>query len=594
MAKIIRCPNCGENVEVPPNPAGQIVTCVACGTAMRLKSKKDVGERPKGDPSAGSLSGSLSGSMTATRITSDAVQSSPDDPPSLGSECEVCGRPTDPSELIEDRGHLTCRDCIKGARSSRSRKPLGEEELIPFSRAPEAPVRRGSLITFGLPFFIGCAALAVYVAADLFLVFNTKPVGTGVIAKTADEPPRSRQTSWDEANLPVLVKMMEEATALKADPKRQGEARKKYQAVVAHAKGNESGSQEVRRLVDLAEQEAQRLAAGAAPAPPEPIAPAPTNPPIEVPDTVASTPNSVFQDNEARIDEKLNAGLTDLEAAAAAASGGAAEAHAAEAMRKFSEARDLLNKERRNFPEDPGWTFANHGTAVAYIYARNYPLALLYLDRLPSPPDRAAIINRVVTLLQMRENKGEAIQLLIDHLKSDAGADDNYALNLLGTTLARYPEEIVKEDKLLTQARETYDELVKKLGAKHPGERRWGTRWIGINEWEAKDKERRIQTNRLEELERALARSRSRIANLKADVDRGRASDRQRALLIAEQGEEQRLLAEIQTTQAKIPLEEWLTPEQIVPVLPDVTAVNARPRSGSTDDARTQPTTRGG
>ena len=33
MAKIIRCPNCGENVEIPPNPTGQIVTCVACGTA---------------------------------------------------------------------------------------------------------------------------------------------------------------------------------------------------------------------------------------------------------------------------------------------------------------------------------------------------------------------------------------------------------------------------------------------------------------------------------------------------------------------------------------------------------------------------------
>lgn len=589
MAKIIRCPNCGENVEVPANPTGQIVTCIACGTAMRLKSRKDAGDPPRTDPSAGSLSGSLGGTMSATQFSSDAVETSPDDPPSLGAECGVCGRPTDPSELVEDRGHLTCRDCIKGARSSRARtKSFGDEELIPF-RPPDVPSRRGRMITFSTPFFAAVAALVVYVACDLILVFNPKPIGTGVTAKTPDEPAPSTQTAWDAENLGVILKMMEEANALKADPNRLAEARQRYEAVVNRAKGQSSGSQEVRRLVDLAEQEADALRLAAVPAPPEPAVPIPpATPPVEVPDTVAAAPNSVFDDMDVAINDKLNGGMTDLEAAVTA--GDAAAAHAAEAaMVKFSEARELLIREKRNLPEDPGWTLANHGTAVGYIYVGNYRNALMYLDRLPSPPDHAALLNRVVTLLQMRENKGEAIALLIDHLGSDAGADDNYALNLLGATLARYPDDVITQDPALSDARQKYEQLVKKLGANHPGERRWGTRWIGINEWEARDKERRIQNNRIEDLERALTKVRGRIVSFQKQVDSGTASAKVRASLMADQGEEQALLTRIQTERAKIPPEEWLTPEQIVPVLPDVTAVNVR----NIDRAATGPATNG-
>lgn len=600
MAKIIRCPNCGENVEIPPNPTGQIVTCIACGTAMRLKSRKDVGQ-PQSDASGGSIGGSLSGSMSATRITSDAVQTSPDDPPSLGGECEVCGKSADPAELIEDRGHLTCRDCVKGARSSLPRtQAFTEQELIPF-RAPEMPSRRGRMVTFGMPFFLGCAALLVYVACDLFLVFNPKPVGTGVIAKTPDEPPPSMQTAWDEENRPKIVKMMDEADRLKTDPNRQTEALQKYGEVVKLAAGQAIGSQEVRRLVDRAEREAEALrAAAATPAPPPEPEPGPiaTTPPVEVPDDIAPQANSIFDDPQVAITDKLHRGMTDLEAALAAALGStssAAEPRAVEAMRKFSEARNLLHQEKRNHPDDPAWSLSDHGTAVGYLLVGNHKLALYYLDRLPSPPDRAAVINRVVTLLQMRENKGEAINLLIEHLKSDAGADDNYALNLLGTTLARYPEEVIKQEPMLTEARKTYEELVKKIGEKHPGERRWGTRWIGINEWNVKDRERRVQSSRVEALEKALTGVRSRIGNFKEAVERGRASERQRKLLVAEQEEEQRLLAELQAARAAIPAEEWLTPEQILPVLPDVTAVNARSRSegggtvGSGGGAATQP-----
>ena len=588
MAKIIRCPNCGENVEIPPNASGQIVTCIACGTAMRLKSKKDagLGERKPGDLSHGSMSGSmsgtLSGSMSATRITSDSVQASGDDPPDLGSTCDVCGRSVDASELTEDRGKLACRDCIKGARSSRPRalKSAAEEDLIPFAGPSSFGPRRAGVFTFGMPFFAGVAALAIYIGCSVILAFNPKPVGKGVITKNDQtDPPKSVETKWDIANLPIVKEMIQQANTLKSSPTGQTAALQKYEEIVTLAKGQEIGSQEMRSMVDAAEREAEALRAAAVPAPPptvpEPVAKAPGE---VVPDSMVPQGNSVFDDPEVQITEKLNTGITSLERAVSGGGDGPAQ----EALLRFSESRSLLIKEKRNVPEDAGWSLSNHGTAVGYLLTRNYPLALEYLDRLPNPPPREAVVNRVVCLLQMRENKAEAITLLLNHLNDEANADDAYALNLLGTTLARYPAEVIKQDAGLTEAAAKYDEMVKKLAGKHPGEKRWGARWIGVNEWNAKDKERRISLNKIEDITKALTRVQSRITERQKTLDRGGTlTPRAQQELSADRSEEVRLKQQIDVEQAKIPQEEWLTPEQIVPVLPDVTAVNARSRGAA-------------
>ena len=606
MAKIIRCPNCGENVEIPPNASGQIVTCIACGTAMRLKSKKDAGggERKPGDSSHGSLSGSmsgsmsgtLSGSMSATRITtSDSVQASGDDPPDLGSTCDVCGKSVDASELTEDRGKLACRDCIKGARSSRPRAMRGasDDDLIPFAGPSSFGPRRAGVFTFGMPFFAGLALLAIYIGCSVILAFNPKPVGTGVIAKNDQtDPPKSVETKWDTANLPTVREMSQQANTLKSSPTGQSEALQKYEQIVAMAKGQEIGSQEMRALVDAAEREAEALRAAAVPAPPptvpeQPVAKAPGE---VVPDAMAPQGNSVFDDPEVQITEKLNTGITSLEQAVSGGGDGPAQ----EALVRFSEARNLMIKEKRNVPEDPGWSLSNHGTAVGYLLTRNHPLALEYLDRLPNPPPREAVINRVVCLLQMRENKAEAITLLVNHLNNDA--DDPYALNLLGTTLARYPAEVIKQDAGLTAAAAKYDEMVKKLAAKHPGEKRWGARWIGVTEWNTRDKERRASLNKIEDYTKALTRAQNRIAEREKTLDRGGTlTARAQQELSADRNEVVRLKQQIDVEQAKIPQEEWLTPEQIIPVLPDVTAVNARSRGAApgADGATTKPATGG-
>jgi hypothetical protein len=536
------------------------------------------------------MSGSaMGGSMSATTITQSSDRSS-DDPPSLGSECEVCGQSFDPSDLVEDRGKLTCRACMKkqgkatGGITSRMAR---NESAATFDFADAGPTgpRRGKMITFGMPFFGGAFAAVLVIACNLYLKIFPKPVGAKVVVTQTDNPQVSNETDWDKRNKPTIEQLMSEGSALNQQEK-LADAKAKYDAVVTMAKGQAIGSQDVRRMVDLAEQESESLATSIAAAAtpttptPAPVQPAPTpqtpaGPVVEVPDNVAPKEGSVFDDVEVAIIDKLNDGVQRLESALAQ-TGDAATNPAKEALVIFSEARGLLIKEKRNAPEDPAWSLSNHGTAIAYTLLRNYGFAIDYLDRLPQPPDRAALINRVVVLLQTRENKAEAIQMLLGHLKTDAGADDTYALNLLGTTLARYPDDVILKEKPLADAQTAYNEIVKALGAKHPGEKRWGIRWIPAAEYEANLKTQQSQRQRMDFLEKQLAIVRGKITKYENNT-----TQTGQAILREARDSEGRYATELDKLRTSLKSEEWLTPEQIVPVLPDVSAVNARSQSPS-------------
>ena len=58
MAKMIKCPTCGTQIEVPANPTGQIVKCPGCGKGLKLVAKKPPGaaSAAQGNP-GGSVAG---------------------------------------------------------------------------------------------------------------------------------------------------------------------------------------------------------------------------------------------------------------------------------------------------------------------------------------------------------------------------------------------------------------------------------------------------------------------------------------------------------------------------------------------------------
>src|SRR5687768_2270239 len=191
MAKMIKCPTCGTQIEVPPGAAGQIVKCPGCGKGLKLVAKAKpggpggagAGQQPHGNAGfgghpGGSVSGSSVSAMTFVGEPPPAERAAPslDDLPSLESNCAVCGRPVEPEQLIEDNGRLVCIDCIKGARSGIARAE-GGAELIDFKPAA-LPGKRGKLINFTPAFFLAVLAALVLVGTQIYLTLFEKPVGT--------------------------------------------------------------------------------------------------------------------------------------------------------------------------------------------------------------------------------------------------------------------------------------------------------------------------------------------------------------------------------------------------------------------------------
>ena len=61
MAKMIKCPTCGTQIEVPAQPTGQVVKCPGCGKGLKLVAKK-----PPGQPAGGGTAEVGSGSRRAS------------------------------------------------------------------------------------------------------------------------------------------------------------------------------------------------------------------------------------------------------------------------------------------------------------------------------------------------------------------------------------------------------------------------------------------------------------------------------------------------------------------------------------------------
>jgi hypothetical protein len=265
----------------------------------------------------------MSGSMSATTIVQSSDRSS-DDPPSLGSECEVCGPVVRPDDLIEDRGRLTCRACMKksgsiaGASASAGLRVAhgaeGRHGDLRLRRRRQRGPRRGKMFTFGPPSSTGAFAAILVIACNVYLSVFPKPVGSKTVAVKEDTPAPSTDSKWDTENRPVIERMMSEASAMKADQNRLPEAKAKYDAVVAMAKGQAIGAQDVRaprwilrsrsrrRCAVCGERDAADRDATAAPSPgwrsrrrrrPRRR--------IEVPDSIAPKEGSVFDDVEVAI-----------------------------------------------------------------------------------------------------------------------------------------------------------------------------------------------------------------------------------------------------------------------------------------------------
>jgi len=184
MAKMVKCPTCGTQIEVPAQPTGQVVKCPGCGKGLKLVAKKPPGQPAGGgtaEVGSGSRGGqSAGGSIAGSSVTAMSFAGEPppiDDPPNLDA-CAVCGRPTEFADLVEDNGKLVCPDCIKGARSGMARNAdLGDEDLMGFKAPAYKPVRRRKMINVTPAFVLAVLAAIVWGGAQLFLSSHSRPMG---------------------------------------------------------------------------------------------------------------------------------------------------------------------------------------------------------------------------------------------------------------------------------------------------------------------------------------------------------------------------------------------------------------------------------
>ena len=189
MARMIKCPTCGTQIEIQ-SAGGQVIKCPGCGKGLKLVAKKPPGAgAPAREPGASSHGSVAGGSVAGGSVSAMSFHGEPPagDLPSLDSNCAVCDRPTDPEDLVEDNGKLICRDCVKGARS-RIERPAGGTELLDFKQAAPAPLKRGRVINFTPAFFAACLAGLVWGAAHLYLELMVKPGGSKVVASPTPQP----------------------------------------------------------------------------------------------------------------------------------------------------------------------------------------------------------------------------------------------------------------------------------------------------------------------------------------------------------------------------------------------------------------------
>ncbi len=466
MAKMIKCPTCQTQIEIPAQLTGQVVKCPGCGKGLKLVVKKK-------DPAAGgagiqlSASGSpinpnsslSGGSISAMSFHGEPAP--PDDLPNLDTNCQVCGRPTPFDELTEDNGKLVCRDCIKGARSSIARA-AGGAEMIDFKAADYRPSRRAKLINITPAFLAAIALGLVWIGCQMYLSFNPKPIGKGVAMANAVKPKPGLISAAKATTEPMTTTAP--MTSAEAHPP--------------------AATQEV-----------------AAEAPP---APTPTQPAAPTSQAVAIAPqdNTIFNDNgkpavpappapELANADPIDRGIDRLQQGDYKAAKDAFE----EARKKYV----LGGKITPNAPLTPQQTQVYNGLAASYIGLQKPDEAKVQFNILTQHGDksRALVLNRGIAMLMQTQIGPSEFNAAVPELKTyldSAPADDERAVDVFGSVLARLsamPRVKRADMEALWTAWDTY---VDRLAGSHPGQLKWGVEWMPAEQVQSFRKSRSVVT----------------------------------------------------------------------------------------------------
>jgi hypothetical protein len=494
MAKIIKCPKCGENVEIPPNAAGTVVKCGACGAGLRVKART---QPAAGDAerSHGSMSGSVGGSMSGTVVNQTGYgqpapqEPDPDGPPSLGSDCAVCGRSVDPDDLVEDRGKLVCSRC---ARRRVGHVTAGAAEPLQSGPEPDynPALRHGPMISINAAFLTGCAALLVAGAAQAYLYLNEKPVGTRMIARAGAAPATKRTiptvVSWEDQNRETIQRMIDQARELVGTDAPAAVA--KYDELFNLIGNRNILSEPLKSTVDAARADRAKLATELAARSETPDASANVPTTMTAPqEAVATNTEPVVRDpvpppqdpEEVVVDPPKPQNIFELPPDAPELLEPALRALA---DKNYAAAAEAIRNVRP--PSVPGrdQRLILETQAAINLGLGKYDLAEGQLKRAGEsfsssgvPVTRSLVLNRALAQLGGRKPSHVTARDLMAYITERGGQPDEAIHAALGTAVSRVPVTAKERDELVNFLNSYTSQLDASQAAQ--GKRRWGGSW---------------------------------------------------------------------------------------------------------------------
>jgi hypothetical protein len=472
MAKMIKCPTCQTQIEVPAQPTGQVVKCPGCGKGLKLVAKKK-------DPAAGGAgmqltasgspinpNSSLSGGSVSA-MTFHGEPPSPDDLPNLDTNCQVCGRPTPFDELVEDNGKLVCGDCIKGARSSIAR-PVGGAAMVDFKAPEYRPSRRAKLINITPAFLAAIVMGLIWLGCQMYLSFNPKPIGKEVAMANAVKPKPGLISAPKATTEPMTTT----APAISTETRAATTQPVAVETPPAPAPGATEATQPAG---------APPTSQGVALVPPgsavfndngKPAVPAPPAPELANADPID------------RGIDRLQQG--DYKAAKDAFEDG---------RKKYV----LGGRMTANAPLTPQQTQVYNGLAASYVGLQKPEEAKVQFKILTDHGDksRALVLNRAIAMLMESQIGPSEFNVAVPELKAyldAAPADDERAVDVFGSVLARLSAMRGVKRTEMEALWTAWDSYVDRVASAHPGQLKWGVEWMPADQVQVFRKSRAVTT----------------------------------------------------------------------------------------------------
>jgi Tfp pilus assembly protein PilF len=165
---------------------------------------------------------------------------------------------------------------------------------------------------------------------------------------------------------------------------------------------------------------------------------------------------------------------------------------------------------------DPGNTLASQGLGIAYLQLSSPKRAVKYLQPLAGRAgnDGALAINYAAACVAMKEPMPGA-KVLREYMQSNPG--DEEAATALQVSL-NAAQGVARQSRFYADATTFLSAYLDKLGASHPGQKRWGDQWVPADQADQKAQTLAAAQQHIEQIHKEQAAAERQITALQSEI----------------------------------------------------------------------------